>query len=98
MLDKIRGSRCFSTPKVTKREAQAIKALAAGEATEFEQKLALAVIVNKFSRPHDVTYVPDSDSQSTFLSGRAFVGMKLLKIIKIPIGKLDINEEAEDDE
>jgi len=89
-----KDAECFSSRKPTDKEIYAIKALAKGEATEYEQKLALSLIVNVFSRTHDLCYIPDSRDQSTFVSGRAFVGQKILKLINIPIGKLIKEEDS----
>jgi len=88
---------CFQTPPLNKLEIEALKALNKGEATEHQQKLALATICNKFSRAQDALYVPGTFDETAFLNGRAFVGQKILKIINLPIGKL-INDKAETDE
>ena len=66
----------------------ALVALSKGEATEHQQVLALRLIVNNFSRAHDLLYIPDSFDQSAFLNGRAFVGQKILKFINKPVGKI----------
>ena len=87
---------CLRCPDLNKQEHAAIKALGKGEADEFQQRLALKVIVNTFSRTHDLCYVPDSQDQSTFISGRAFVGQKILKYLNIPVGKLK-EEEGKDE-
>jgi len=86
---------CFSTPRLGKREVEAIKALNKGEASKHQQKLALAVICNKLSRAQDLLYSPNSSDETAFLNGRGFVGQKILKIINVPIGKLINEEEAE---
>jgi len=93
---KNKEAECFRCRELQKEEKQAIKQLAIGEADEYQQKLALSVIVNLFSRSHDLCYVPDSQDQSTFISGRAFVGQKILKTINVPIGKLkeEVDENA----
>lgn len=78
----------FACPELDKPEIEAIKALAEGEATAGQQTLALHVIVNKFSRTHDLLYIPDSFDQTSFMNGRAFVGMKILKYLKLPVGKM----------
>ena len=39
----------------------------------------------------------DGKLPTLFLNGRAFVGQKILKIIKLPIGKLIIAEEEDDE-
>lgn len=96
-MSKKNKSICFQTALLDKREIEAIKALSEGEATGYQQKLALTIIINKFSRAQDLLYVPNSSDETSFLNGRGFVGQKILKIINVPIGKL-INNEAETDE
>jgi hypothetical protein len=78
---------------VTDDEVRAIKAMFAGEAAPGQQRLALQVIVNKFSRAQDMLFVPGSQDQTAFLNGRGFVGMQILKMIKVPIGKLQTVDE-----
>jgi hypothetical protein len=73
----------------TKEEVIALQCLHRGEANEYQQKLALKVIVNDFCRAHDALYIPGSFDQTAFLNGRAFVGQRILKYINIPVGKLD---------
>lgn len=88
---------CFQTPALDKHDIEAIKALDNGTATEYQQKLALAVIVKKLSRTHDLLFVPNSHDETAFLSGRGFVGDKIIKIISQPIGKqLKTTEENND--
>jgi len=88
---------CFRYKALTKEEHQALTSLNKGEANEYQQRLALSVIVNKFSRAHNTLYIPDSFDQSAFLNGRAFVGHEILKHLQIPVGQLD-NEVKEDEE
>jgi len=85
---------CFVTKKLDKTEIEALKALNAGTASAYEQKLALATICNTFSRAQDLPYIPGSFDETAFFNGRAFVGQQILKIINLPIGKLI---KAEDD-
>lgn len=87
---------CFKCPDLVKEEHIALKELHKGTADEYQQRLALSVIVNKFSRAHDVLFIPGSSDQSVFLNGRAFVGQKILKYLNIPVGKL--NEEKKDED
>jgi hypothetical protein len=89
---------CFQCPALNKQETEALKALGKGEADEFQQTLALAVIVKKFSMGPGMTYVPDSFDQSSFLSGRAFVGQKILRILNVPIARLIQQQEEDSDE
>ena len=77
------------TRTLTKDEVIALQALHKGDATPYQQKLALKVIVNDFCRAQDALYIPGSFDQTAFLNGRAFVGQRILKYINIPVGKLD---------
>lgn len=79
---------CFRITELDRQEIESIKALGAGEATEFQQRLALKVIVNKFCRSHDLLFVPGDTHQTAFLNGRAFPGMQILKILNVPISQL----------
>ena len=96
-MTRKKEAECFRCRSLNDHEHKAIKALYKGEANEHQQRLALKVIVNDFSRAHDLCYIPDSQDQSAFVSGRAFVGQKILKYINIPVGKLP-EEENQDGE
>ena len=98
MSNKKKAKPCFAVASITKREVEAMKALYIGEATPYQQRLVLMVIVNKLSRAQDLLYIPESFDETAFVNGRAFVGQKILKYIKMPIGKLDILEEEQTDE
>ena len=50
--------------KLTKQEIVALQDLNEGTATEYQQKLALHVIVNKFARAQDLLYIPNSFDQT----------------------------------
>ena len=79
----------FKYQALTKQEIVALKALQKGEASEYQQRLALVVITNKLCRAQDQLYIPGSFDATAFLSGRAFVGQAILKYLNIPVGKLD---------
>lgn len=84
--------------QVWRHEHEAIKALSEGRADEYQQGLALSVIVNKFSRAHDMGYIPDSFDQTAFLAGRSFVGKQIVKYTKLSVSKTPEvdNEPASD--
>ena len=77
----LRDKISFHVPELTLDEIQSIKSLHRGDATEYQQRLALAVIIEKFSKTHDLPFTPDSFSETSFMNGRAFVGKKILKTI-----------------
>lgn len=84
---------CFYVKELTQREVLAIKALNTGTADTSQQQMALAVICNKFSRPHDLLFVPGESDQTVFMNGRAFVGMQILKTLNIKVGQLQNDGE-----
>jgi hypothetical protein len=77
---------------LTKEEHSALKCLQRGEATPGQQHMALSAIVNKLSRAHDILLIPGNPEGTGVLNGRAFVGMKILRYLNVPIGA-HINEE-----
>lgn len=86
------------TPTLTKQEVQALQQVYAGVASEHQQKLAMATIVNKLSRANDLLYFPggpEGDRATAFINGRAFVGQRLMYFLNYPIGQL---EEVKQDE
>jgi len=78
----------FESREPTEEEHSALKAVYAGQGTEHQQRLALALIVNNFCRTHDLLIVPGSPDGTGVLNGRAFVGMRIMKYLNLPVGKI----------
>lgn len=68
-------------------DAAALQALSAGTATPEQQKRALNWIVYKACGTYDLDYRPD-DREHAFTSGRRFVGLECVKLLKINTGAL----------
>ncbi len=84
--------------KPGKEQARAIKALSEGTATGVQQRLALSCILKDISRCYDVTFVPGKPDESAYLQGRAFVGLEIVRMIKLPLYELALqpsNRETE---
>ena len=64
-------------------DATAMQALQRGEATPDQQKRALDWIINRGAMTYDVTFHPEGDRQSAFAEGRRFVGLQVIKLLKI---------------
>ena len=88
MVGLMTKAESFEVPKLTKEEVLAIKAVYDGVADAYTQRLMMSVVINKFSRAHDILFIPGKPDESVFLNGRAFVGMQLLKYINIKVGGL----------
>jgi len=68
-------------------DAAAIQALDAGTATPEQQQRALSWIVHGAAGTYDLEYRTEPRDHA-FASGRRFVGLQLVKLIKINLGKL----------
>lgn len=71
-------------------DASAIQALERGNATSGQQKRALAWLINKACATYDLSYRPGDEGRrdTDFAEGRRFVGLQLVKLLKIKIGLL----------
>lgn len=65
----------------------AMKALAAGNASEGQQRLALRWIVEAACATYDQPYRPGvcGDRDTAFACGRQFVGQQLVKLVNMPL-------------
>lgn len=72
----------------------AIKGVAAGTANEDQQKRAMAWIIETLCGTYDLSYRPASDRDTVFAEGRRFVGLQLVKEIKINHSKLKETEHG----
>lgn len=72
-------------PLTDETEIMAIKALAAGRANEVQQKLAVAVIVEKFCRAGDPSFWPDSERLSAFAAGKRFVAQQFNGVVAMTV-------------
>ena len=70
---------------IDEQEMRALKALNRGDAGEYEQRLALSVIILKLSRAYRQTWVQGQPDSTSFLAGRAFVGQQIARILNIPV-------------
>ena len=75
----------FRIGEIDVHDHRAFKALKRGDATPEQQALVLQVLVKKLAATHDLQYVPGNHDAGIFLSGRAFVGNQVLKLINTPI-------------
>jgi hypothetical protein len=69
-------------------EIAAVKAVAAGNASAGQQKLALDWIVNKAARTYDEPFLPGQHDVTLNLLGRRSVGLQIVKLVNLPATKL----------
>ncbi len=87
MVARVRKSAPWSmgTEAVSTWDAQALKALGAGNANEGQQKRALKFIIEQVSGTYDQTFDPESERASAFAEGKRYVGRKIVGILNLPI-------------
>ena len=69
-------------------DAAAIQALQAGTATEQQQQRALAWIVNTAAGTYEVAFDPENERTSAFELGRRYVGLQIVKLVKLNLSIL----------
>lgn len=78
-------------PKYEIHDAVAIQAVAAGTANADQQRAAMHFIIESLAGAYNMTYCPGGDEgrrDSDFAEGRRFVGLQLVKLIKLNISLL----------
>lgn len=72
----------FDVPTIENDEYYAIQAVWRGDATEFQQRLAMKVIIHKLCLTDAMSFMLDSRDGTSFMSGREFVGKQLRNAIR----------------
>lgn len=68
-------------------DISAMQALERGDATPDQQRRALAWMINNACGTYDADYRVN-ERDHAFVSGRRFVGLQIVKLLKLSIGKL----------
>lgn len=81
----------FEPAKFDQQHAYAIRALAAGNASEGQQRLALDWIVSFAAAYDDLSYRPgvDGDRETSFHEGRRFVGAQIRRMLAFKSEELE---------
>jgi hypothetical protein len=80
----------------SKHDVMAVKALAAGNATEGQQKRALSLIIEGIAGSYEPSYWPGSPTDTAFAEGRRFVGLQLVKFVNMSGHLVDAIEKVKD--
>ena len=64
-------------------DATALQALEAGTANDEQQKRALTWIIHNAAAAYEVAWEPDNERASSFEAGRRYVGIEIIKMLKI---------------
>lgn len=71
----------------------AVQAVAAGTASADQQKRAMKWIVEKACDTYGLGWHPDGPHAATFVAGRRFGGMQIVKAVHINVGALKKREQ-----
>jgi hypothetical protein len=87
MAKQKRIGRAYEPPLYDEHVQRAIRAWEAGNASEGQQKIAFAWVVNTAAATYDQPFRPgeDGDRETAFACGRMFVGQQIVKMLKAPI-------------
>lgn len=66
----------------------AIQALVRGDASPEQQRRAVDYIINDIAGTYDMSYRPDSERDSVFAEGKRFVGLTIVKAIKLNLARM----------
>lgn len=75
-------------PEYKEFDVASIQALASGKATEHQQKNALNWIINQACNTYDLSYRPGDNGETCFAEGRRFVGLQIVKLLKLSLSEL----------
>lgn len=78
----------YSPASYTDADIAALQALQRGDATPEQQQRAIDWIVNQAAATYDLEYRPDSRDHA-FCSGRRFVGLQIVKMLKLNLAALN---------
>lgn len=87
----------WKPPAYEDADAHSIRALQAGTATADQQQRALAYIINTLAATYDLSYRPSSDRDTAFAEGRRFVGLQIVKFLKIDFARIRQAKQADRD-
>lgn len=77
-------------PDYNKSDVFAVKALAAGNASDHQQKQALRWIVNQACGTYDLSFRPESERATCLAEGRRFVGLQIVKLLNLTGSAMDL--------
>lgn len=78
----------YTPAPYTDADVAALQALQRGEATPEQQKRALEWIVNAAANTYDLEYRTEPRDHA-FCSGRRFVGLQIVKMLKLSLAALN---------
>lgn len=85
----------WKPPEWQKADAQAVKALARGDATPEQQRRALDWIIREACATYEFAFHPGADDRETNLAlGRQMVGQQIVKLINLDLQRIGQANQA----
>lgn len=73
-------------------DAAALQALARGDASPEQQQRGVAFVVNQLCGTYDLSYRPTSSRDTDFAEGKRFVGLQIVKLLKLNLSRFKKND------
>lgn len=73
-------------------DISAVKAVAAGTASDEQQRRAIKWIIEGVCCTYDLSYRPTSDRDTSFAEGRRFAGLQIVKALHLDLNVLKKGE------
>jgi hypothetical protein len=73
----------LAPPQYDVLQVASIQALARGDASPHQQQEALRWVIEAAAGTYDLSFSPESDRATSFAEGRRFVGLQIVKLLKI---------------
>ena len=84
----------LQAPPLTLTEQSALLALATGDASPFQQRLALKWVIGSLLRLGAPVYAPSDPYHTAFQAGLQFAGVTLAQACGIPVAGDDLRDKA----
>jgi len=78
----------YFPPAYELADIMAIKGLAAGTASPDQQQRAFKWLIENACATYELSYRPTSDRDTSFAEGRRFVGLQIVKMLKLDTSKM----------
>lgn len=77
------ASKAWCPPDYTPADINAMQALSTGAANEDQQRRAFKWILETAAQTYGLSYRPESDRDTAFAEGRRFVGLSMVKLLRL---------------
>lgn len=84
----MKSGQSFTPPDYELADVEAFQALARGDCSPHLQQRALRWVIESAAATYDLSFRPGSERETCFAEGRRFVGLQIVKMLKLDKSKL----------